>query len=179
MSLPPTIRAEAPDDVDQIAAVVESAFGSPIESRLVAAIRASDRFLPALSLVADVGGEIVGHVMVSLVDLVAGGRTELVYSLSPLAVAPAWQRQGIGSALVRAVIARCASVGVGMIVLEGAPTYYRRFGFEHSVPLGVEMTLPGWAPREAAQLLRLEAYDPSLRGEVRYPPAFDESTSDR
>src|SRR6478735_319685 len=119
VSVPPTIRAEAPDDVDQIAAVVESAFGSPVESRLVAAIRASDRFLPALSLVADVGGEIVGHVMVSLVDLAAGDRTELVYSLSPLAVAPAWQGQGIGSALVRDVIARCASTGVGMIVLEG------------------------------------------------------------
>ena len=117
--------------------------------------------------------------MVSLVDLVAADGTRLVHSLSPLAVAPAWQRQGIGSALVREVIARCASAGVGMIVLEGDPAYYGRFGFEHSVPHGVEMTLPGWAPSEAAQLLRLEAYDPSLRGEVRYPPAFDESTSDR
>jgi putative acetyltransferase len=179
VSLPPTIRAEAPDDVDQIAAVVESAFGSPVESRLVAAIRASDRFVPALSLVADVGGEIVGHVMVSLVDLAAKDRTRLVHSLSPLAVAPAWQHQGIGSALVREVIARCRSERVGMIVLEGNPAYYRRFGFEYSVPLGVDITLPGWAPAQAAQLLRLEAYDPSVRGEVRYPPAFDESTADR
>ena len=59
------------------------------------------------------------------------------------------------------------------IVLQGSPTYYCRFGFEWSVPLGITMELPDWAPREAAQVRRLAAYDPTIRGEVVLPPAFD------
>ena len=94
-------------------------------------------------------------------------------SLSPLSVDPDHQRSGIGSALVRAVAAIVDSADEPMIVLEGNPRYYARLGFEHAVPWGVTMTLPDWAPAEAAQLLRLRRYDPDLRGHLVYPPAFD------
>ena len=89
-----TIRAEAAEDIEPIATLVEAAFGSPVEARLVAAIRSSDRYLPDLALVAERGDDIVGHVMVSLVGLRDGAVVHDVHSLSPLAVAPAWQRRG-------------------------------------------------------------------------------------
>ena len=79
-----TIRAEAAEDVEPIAVVVEAAFGSPVEARLVAAIRSSDRYLPDLALVAERGDHIVGHVMVSLVGLRDGDVVHDVHSLSPL-----------------------------------------------------------------------------------------------
>jgi hypothetical protein len=41
------------------------------------------------------------------------------------------------------------------------------------VPLGLHINLPSWAPSEAGQVLRLHNYDPSLRGRVVYPAAFD------
>ena len=97
-----------------------------------------------------------------------------VASLSPLAVLPDVQRSGIGSALVRDVTARADRRGEPLVVLEGSPDYYGRFGFEHSVRSGIHITLPSWAPPEAAQVLRLSSYDRSRRGRVVYPPAFDE-----
>jgi putative acetyltransferase len=61
-----------------------------------------------------------------------------------------------------------------MVVLEGNPVYYGRFGFEHSRRYGIELPIPSWAPPEASQIMRLSAYDPSMRGKVVYPPAFDD-----
>jgi len=175
----PTIRPEEPRDRDAIAEVVTAAFGSRLESteaRLVAAIRASENYRPGLALVAELDGEIVGHVMVSFVGLDDGDTVHRVPSLSPLAVAPRCQRAGIGSALVREVVRRADAAGDPFVVLEGDPRYYSRLGFEHSVPHGIDITLPSWAPPEAAQVLLLTHHDPALRGRVVYPPAFDEAT---
>jgi putative acetyltransferase len=168
-----TIRSELSGDRDAIADVVAAAFGSLREARLVEVIRASANFVPELSLVAEVQGRIVGHVMVSFVTLRDDATQHQVASLSPLAVAPAFQRRGIGSALVREVTTRADSRGEPLVVLEGSPAFYGRFGFEHSVFHGIEITLPSWAPPEAAQVLRLGNYDASIRGRVVYPPAFD------
>jgi len=66
----PTLRAEQPGDGDAIAAVTAAAFGKQLEARMVGAIRASDRFVPELSLVAELDGRIIGHVILSYVDLV-------------------------------------------------------------------------------------------------------------
>jgi putative acetyltransferase len=169
-----SIRVEGPADRDAIAEVVTSAFGSPAEARLVERIRASPNFVPELSLVAELDGRVVGHVMISYVVLHDGDAQHWIASLSPLAVAPDSQGHGIGAALVREVTGRADAGGEPLVVLEGSPRYYARFGFEHSVPLGIEIMLPAWAPPEAAQVLRLRNYHPSLRGRVAYPPAFNE-----
>jgi putative acetyltransferase len=169
------IRAERPGDVDDIAAVVEAAFNSSVEARLVAAIRASENFLPELSLVAEAEGRIVGHVMVSVVHLHHGDRRHRIASLSPLAVAPEHQRRGIGSALVREVTARADSSAEPVVVLEGDPAFYGRLGFQPSEGYGIHIPLPSWAPPEAAQVLPLGNYDSSIRGHLVYPPAFDEA----
>ena len=116
---------------------------------------------------------VAGHVMVSYVTLRDAATEHRVASLSPLSVDPAHQGSGFGSALVRTVSALVDSAHEPMIVLEGSPRYYTRFGFEHAVPLGVTFKLPDWAPAEAAQVLRLGRYDPAVRGQVVYPPAFD------
>ena len=169
------IRPETADDHGAVATVVGDAFGGPVEVRLVEAIRASDSYIPELALVAERAGRVLGHVMISHVELERagdGGRRPIA-SLSPLAVAPDVHRQGIGSALVRAVTAGADRRGEPLVVLEGDPRYYGRFGFEHSVRYGIHITLPDWAPPEAAQVMRLRAYDPSLIGRVVYPPAFD------
>ena len=77
----PTLRAEQPGDGDAIAAVTEAAFGKQLEARMVGAIRASDRFVPELSLVAELDGRIIGHVILSYVDLVGEPVTTRVLEL--------------------------------------------------------------------------------------------------
>lgn len=168
-----SIRPEQPEDEEAIARVIEAAFGSPAVATLVDAIRRSDGFLPELSLVAEIEGGVVGHVMISRATLRDHATTREVANLSPLAVSPERQRRGIGSALVQEVTQRADGLGEPVVVLEGSPGYYRRFGFEHSVPHGIHIALPAWAPAEAAQVLRLSTYTTSFRGHVVYPPAFD------
>jgi putative acetyltransferase len=171
-----TIRAERAADIAAIAEAVGEAFRSAAEPRLVELLRASENFVPEWSLVAELDARVVGHGMVTYVPIRDGESEHRIASLSPLAVAPDLQGRGIGSALVRAVAARVDDAGEPLIVLEGSPVYYGRFGFEYSAPHGIEINLPEWAPPEAAQVLRLRNYDPSIRGLVVYPPAFDEVT---
>lgn len=168
------VRPEEDGDRAAVAEVVTSAFGAPLEARLVDAIRASEEYLPSLALVATLGGAVVGHVMVSGARLIDGGTTHDIGVLAPLAVAPAQHRRGIGGALVRAVIAGGDALGLPLIVLEGSPAYYGRFGFEPAAAFGIGITLPDWAPAEAGQVCRLAAYRPDLRGLVQYPATFDD-----
>jgi putative acetyltransferase len=168
------VRPERRDDVVAIATLVEAAFGRPSEARLVEALRASDCFIPELSLVAEVEGQVVGHVMITIAWFDDDGGRRPVANLAPLAVAPEHQRAGVGSALMCAVIAAVEERGEPLIILQGHPSYYPRFGFEHALPLGIVFDLPDWAPSEAGQVLRLARYDPTMTGKVVYPPAFDE-----
>lgn len=169
----PAVRPERADDFDEIRRVVAAAFGSDVEAELVDLIRASEHYIPELSLVAELDGEIVGHVMISRAHLVDGSRRHVAHTMAPVAVAPDHQRRGVGSALIRRGIELADEMRLPLILLEGSPKYYPRFGFEHSVQFGIHFDLPEWAPAEAAQVRRLTAYDPDIRGRVEYPPAFD------
>ena len=168
------IRPEGLNDHDAVRDVVVAAFGSIVQVALVDAIRESSAYVPAWSLVAVVDDRVVGHVMVSFARLRDGASERPVANLSPLSVHPDHQRRGVGAALMRDVIAVVDAAGEPLLVLEGDPAYYSRFGFEHSVPLGIRIRLPEWASPEAAQVLRLGGYDAAVRGDVVYPDAFDE-----
>jgi putative acetyltransferase len=126
---------------------------------------------PGLALVARVGHQVAGFVMVSGTDLVddAGTRRE-VLTLTPLAVLPEYERRGIGSALVRAAVEEADRRGEPLVVLEGSPRYYGRLGFKFAPAHGISIELPDWAPREAAQVYPLSSYDPRVRGRIDYPP---------
>jgi putative acetyltransferase len=156
--------------------VVAAAFGSDTEARLVDRIRASPEYVPVKALVAEIDGEIVGHVMISHAVIRNDAGDRRISMLSPLAVLPRRQRAGIGSALVDAAVEIAEGLGEPVVILEGSPAFYGRLGFEYAVPYGIEIDLPDWAPREAAQVKLLRSFDPddpTLRGRVLYPEAFD------
>lgn len=171
------IRRETPADIEAVRAVHTAAFAKgdtpdavPVEAALVDALRGDDGWLPALSLVAtDPDGQVVGHVVCTR-GTVAG--TPVALGLGPLGVLPAWQRRGVGSALMHAVLSAADALDEPLVVLLGHPEYYPRFGFRPAVELGV--TPPGpWGPR-FFMARPLSAWQPTIRGEFAYAKPFSD-----
>jgi putative acetyltransferase len=150
--------------------VNESAFETPAEASLVDALR--ERADPLVSLVAEEGGAIVGHIVLSPMSL--PGHPELVImGLGPMAVTPDRQRRGIGSALVRSGLEECRELGVGAVCVLGHPSYYPRFGFESASRFGIGSEYD--VPDEAFMALELQpGYLANAAGTIRYHPAFGE-----
>lgn len=164
------IRPEIAADVAQIYEVNRLAFGREDEARLVDALR--ERGVVICSLVADLDGLIVGHVLFSPATLDDDGRHTTVAALGPVAVLPARQRQGVGDALIRAGLAICRDEGFTAVVVLGHSTYYPRFGFRPSRPLGIRWEHD--APEEAFMVMELVPGALSgYRGIIRYQPEFD------
>lgn len=116
-----------------------------------------------LSLVADQTGTLMGHLAVSPVAI-AGGAANW-FGLGPVAVAPRYQRRGIGTALVRHGIAVLYGMGAGGLTVLGEPHFYQRFGFRADPRL----VLPGIP---AAYFMALPLCDELTAGTVTYHPAF-------
>lgn len=146
-----------------MASLLRAAFVGEVEATIVAALRAECAVLA--ELVAIEAGVVAGHVVASAASL--AGRP--VAALAPLAVLPGLQRRGIGSALVRAVLARCRDAGVDAVLVLGEPAYYGRFGFSAAAAAAVT-GLP-WSGHPAFQALVLRP-GASLRGAMRYAHAF-------
>ncbi len=162
-----SIRNESVSDVAAIAAITESAFKeaphtSHTEQFIVNALRNAGKL--SVSLVAEVDGNIVGHVAVSPVSV--SGNSEGWYGLGPISVAPEHQKQGIGSQLMKEAIAALKQLGASGCVLLGDPQYYSRFGFK-VIP---NLTLPG-VPPEYFQALPFGSKIP--KGEVVHHEAFN------
>lgn len=157
------VRPEQPADIPAIHAVHVAAFEQTGEADLVDALRAGPWWHPELSLVAERDGEIVGHVLVTDVEL--AGRP--VFALGPIGVLPVHQRDGVGIALMGAALDAAARSDRGLITLLGDPAYYARFGFTPAAEDGV---LDPWgAPAGYFQVLRLQAYTAELVGTPEYP----------
>jgi putative acetyltransferase len=163
------IRPESGDsDRAEIWKVNKEAFGRALEADLVDAIRASDRFVPELSLVATVEDDVVGHVLLSYVEIGPGAHA--VLQLGPLAVLPSYQRRGIGSALMNEAVRVTDARGEPLILLEGNPRFYERFGFRRSDESGIDA--PTGVDQQYFMVRPLTAYAPELRGQAVYSAAF-------
>ena len=163
------IRFENEHDYAAIDAVNRAAFDTPLEARLVNVLRQQAH--PLISLVAEDDGEIVGHILFSPV-VVDGQENVKIMGLGPMAVVPPRQRQGIGSALVRAGLDECRQAGFGAVVVLGHPTYYPKFGFVPSTRFGMRSEYE--APEDAFMVLELKpGYLGGAGGTVRYHEAFN------
>jgi predicted N-acetyltransferase YhbS len=124
------IRAEAVADYAPLGALHARAFKRAGEPLIVALLRQRRAFDPALSLVAERAGQIVGHALFSPYWLRLLDQRVSAVNLAPLAVDPAYQGQGIGGKLIRAGHALAAARGHSISILLGHPTYYPRFGYQ-------------------------------------------------
>lgn len=158
-------------DREGIFKVQSAAFGRANEARLVERIEASDRSVEGLSLVAEAGHLIVGHALFSHVDVEAVDGVREVLALGPVAVDPDVQRQGIGTALVRAGLSAADALGEPLVVVLGWPDYYPRFGFRPAADLRLQP--PQEYPADHYFALPLASYDPRIAGVVDHGPLWD------
>lgn len=186
------IRRERPQDALRIRAVVASAFagrapndGVPVEVGLLDDLRSDAGWLPLLSLVAidprdnfaadDADDDasrsdpdddmVVGYV--TCTRAYVDGQPGL--GLGPLAVRPERQRQGVGEALMHAVLGMADGLGEPYVGLLGDPAYYRRFGFHPAARFGIEAPDPSWG--SYFQIRALAAFAP-VKGTFQYAPPF-------
>jgi putative acetyltransferase len=165
------IRAETADDIRDVRKLNKKAFKGNDEAKLVDAVREAGYFIPALSLVAEKGGRIVGHILFTPIRIEEAGGAAPALALAPMAVLPSCQDQGIGSALVKHGLNECRKLGHKIVVVVGHPEYYPRFGFVKAGEKGLK--LPFEAPDEVFMVLELVPDALSgVKGTVEYPPAF-------
>jgi putative acetyltransferase len=159
------IREEARADRGAVASLLCSAFGSGGEATLVQQL--GRQGAGVLSLVAAANEEIVGYALFSRLEVATETAMAAALALAPLAVAPAWQRRGIGSRLVREGHRRLAARGETLVFVLGDPAYYQRFGF--SADAARDFRTPFDGPHMMALALAPGA---PRRGTVRYPAPF-------
>jgi putative acetyltransferase len=174
-----TIRAERPGDEEAIARVHRRAFESDVEARLVSALRGACcvpvSLVAELKFQADATADqhfgIVGHVLFSELRIVRAESAQRSLALAPVAVLPAHQRQGIGSALVREGISTCRAAGYPAVFVLGHREYYPRFGFSPELARQFECVYAG------EHFMALELQPGSLdgaHGRIEYPQPFSE-----
>lgn len=162
------IRNEDEKDFAAVHVVNASAFESSAEACLVDILRRE--VFPIVSLVAVENRAVVGHIMFSPVLLTHHSGLKIM-GLGPVALLPANQGKGIGSALVRTGLERCKDLGFGAVVVLGHPLYYSRFGFLPSSQFGIDCEYD--VTEESFMAIELQpGYLRDSSGTIQYHDAF-------
>ncbi len=165
------IREEKPSDYQAVYSVVKEAFkdaehSDGNEHQLVVALRESESFISELSLVAELDGIIVGHIMFTKAKV----GESIVLALAPLSVLPAHQRQGVGSALVKEGHRIAIELGYEYVVVLGSDTYYPKLGYVVAEQYGIRP--PFEVPKEYFMAYQLQDNVSKVVGIMQYDAAF-------
>jgi putative acetyltransferase len=161
------IRPETPQDISVIEQITIAAFdgkwySDQTEHLVVNRLREAGAM--SVSLVAEIDGIVVGHVVFSVVNI--NGEDIGWYGLGPVSVLPKLQKQGIGSKLIREGLSIIREKGAKGCILEGDPNYYQRFGFKNYPDLVYEGT------PDPKYFMALPFYDNVPNGKVEFHKAF-------
>ena len=169
ISLEIYIRIETGSDRAAIREINEAAFGNELEANLVDQLREQGH--AKLSLVAEVDGVLIGHILFSAMNIKTESETVTALALAPLSVRPEWQRQGVGTQLVKEGLRQCRRDGHRIVLVVGCPAYYPCFGFSRSLAEPISSLYSG----EAFMALELEPDALSgVCGTAHYPKPFAE-----
>jgi predicted N-acetyltransferase YhbS len=157
------IRHAQDSDLQAISAIHMHAFGAdegPVIVELVHALLRDETANPVLSLVAELEGKPVAHVLFTHASIQEEQQAFTVSLLAPLAVLPAFQGKGIGSALINEGLELLRESGVDLVFVLGHPAYYPRCGFHPAGVHGLDAPYP--IPAEHADAWMVQALRPNL-----------------
>ncbi len=165
------IRQEREKDHDEVYSLVKRAFESAEhsdgnEQDLVNELRKGSAFVPELSLVAEKDGRLAGYILFT--EGKVGSDRVLV--LAPLAVLPEYQKQGIGTALIKEGHKIAGQMGYGYSIVLGSETYYPRVGYVPASVFGIE--IPHGMPENNFMAVKLRDDAKAVRGAVTYAEEF-------
>jgi len=158
------IRESLPEELAAVLAVEKAAFGSGEEIRLVKNLLKDPSAEPVLSLLALFDSQAVGHILLTKAVLDPPIALK-AYILAPLAVIPAFQKQGIGGSLIKQSLQILAGWGVDWVFVLGHESYYPRHGFSPALKLGFEPPYP--IPEQFAGAWMAQALTPTCNGSYR------------
>lgn len=132
------LTTERPEDGPAIEALLDLTFGPQRRQKTSYRYRTGVARVPELSMVArDRNDKVVGTIRYWPIAI--GAQFQPALLLGPIAVDPAWQKQGVGAALMRHTLDMAAWAGHQIVLLVGDETYYRRFGFRPASAYGIVM----------------------------------------
>jgi predicted N-acetyltransferase YhbS len=173
------IRKETPEDYDRVTELTEKAFetleiSDHNEGKLVDKLRKATTFIDELSLVAELNGQVVGHILFTPIVIENNQQQFRSLVLAPVSVLPEFQKQGIGGQLIIAGHQKAKEMGFQSVILIGHPEYYPRFGYKTASWWGlkVAMKLPSDDVFMAVELT--EGGLNGVSGMVIFPPEFGE-----
>ena len=165
------IREEKEKDFKNVYELVRESFKSAEhcdgnEQDLVEALRKGKSFIKDLSLVAEINGKIVGHILFSK------GYVEdrEVVVVAPLSVLPDYQRKGIGKALLNEGNRIAKDLGYKYSMVLGSEKYYPKFGYVPAELYGIKPTFD--VPSENFMALKLDENAEKLNGFLKYAEEF-------
>ena len=163
------IRKENSNDFKTIYNVVKEAFASAEhsdgnEQDLVTELRKGKAYIPELSLVAEIDGNIVGHIMFTEAKIL----DKTVLALAPLSVILAYQRKGVGKALIKEGHRIAKNLGYWYSIVLGSDEYYPKMGYVPAENFGIKP--PFDVPSENFMAYKLN--DGEVKGIVKYADEF-------
>lgn len=167
------IRQEKTSDFEGIKKVNDLAFGQENEGILVEMLRDNPDFIKQLSLIAELNGKVVGHILFFPIQISTGKNTHQSLALAPMSVIQEFQKKGIGSQLVLDGLNVARELGFRSVIVLGHPDYYPKFGFSPASQWGIKA--PFDVPDEAFMAIELvKGGLDGISGIVEYPKEFDE-----
>lgn len=172
------IRQEVAQDYREVFELIKNAFENEIHSDhkehfLVEKLRESETFVPDLSLVAEMNGQIVGYILLTKIKILSEYSETISLALAPVAVLEIHQGKGIGGQLIQVAHRKAMGLGFSSVILLGHEGYYPRFGYQRAKKYGIK--LPFEVPDENCMLIELtEDALKDVSGIVEYPKEFYE-----
>ena len=173
-----SIRKETLDDYDRVIQLTEQAFetleiSSHNEGKLVDKLRKAPTFIPELSLVAELDGRLVGHILFTPLQIKNEHDSFTSLVLGPVSVLPEFQKRGIGGQLIRAGHQKAKELGFQSVILIGHPEYYPRFGYKPASTWGIKTQVPLPSDDVFMAVELTEGALGNVSGVVIFPPEFD------
>ncbi|HAQ21235.1 MAG TPA: GNAT family N-acetyltransferase [Prolixibacteraceae bacterium] len=171
------IRQETPEDYGCVIELTEKAFetmefSDGNEGQLVDKLRKAPTFISELSLVAELNGQLVGHILFTPLQIRNEQTSFISLVLGPVSVLPEFQKKGIGGQLIMAGHQKARELGFQSVILIGHPEYYPRFGYKPASTWGIKTQIPLPSDDVFMAVELTEGALDKVSGMVIFPPEF-------